>query len=169
VNARHNLPPWLTARASLLWIAGGAVVGLVVLVTGLVVLPLVGTNPAALAPTAVLTVIPYPSETPTPTVTLTPEPTEEATPTSTPPASAGSFTVGQWVQIEGTEGDGLRLRDTAGLAGTVLLVALESEVFEVREGPQQADGYTWWFLVNPYDSSKRGWGVDNYLRPADSS
>jgi len=167
VRPSRALPGWLTSRATLLWTAGGAAVGVLVLIAGLILLPLLTGDSAAQAPTPVLTVIPYPSETLTPTITPTPEPTDVLSATSTPPASAGAFAIGQWVQIEGTEGDGLRLRDNAGLGGTVLLVALESEVFEVRDGPQESAGYTWWFLVNPYDSTKRGWGVANYLRPSD--
>ena len=77
--------------------------------------------------------------------------------------------MGDLVQVQGTQGDGLRLRTGAGLDAEIRLVALESEVFEVQDGPVEADGYMWWFLVNPYDSSMRGWGVANYLRTADDT
>ena len=37
------------------------------------------------------------------------------------------------------------------------------EVFEVREGPQEADGHTWWYLVAPYDESRAGWAAAEFL------
>jgi len=67
------------------------------------------------------------------------------------------------VQITGTGGDGLRLRSEPGLGNTIRLVAMESEVFLVLEGPQTGDGLTWWYLAAPYDETRRGWAVSNYL------
>jgi len=55
------------------------------------------------------------------------------------------------------------LRSEPGLKGTVRFLGLEAEVFQVYDGPQQADGYTWWFLVAPYDANVQGWAVANYL------
>ena len=112
--------------------------------------------------TAMLQVIEAPTSTsvaPTsfPTATLTPLPG-----TPLPPAP-GVISVGAYVQIQGTGLDGLRLRSQPGLQGTVRFVAIEAEVFRVAEGPNDADGYTWWFLVAPYDESVQGWGVSNYL------
>ena len=155
-------------RTALLWAVGGALLGGLVLTAFLALGPLLlpGGPQAAASPD--LTVIPYPSDTPTATPTATPSTTPEASPTATPPA-AGSFQMGDLVQVQGTQGDGLRLRTAANLNAEIRLVALESEVFEVQDGPVEADGYMWWFLVNPYDSSMRGWGVANYLRAADDS
>ncbi len=68
-----------------------------------------------------------------------------------------------YVQIVGTGGDGLRLRDKAGLAGTMRLLGSEAEIFVVKDGPVEADGYTWWYLVGPYDDSRFGWAAANYL------
>jgi hypothetical protein len=45
----------------------------------------------------------------------------------------------------------------------VRFLGLEAEVFQVSDGPRQVDGYTWWFLVAPYDASVQGWAVANYL------
>jgi hypothetical protein len=75
----------------------------------------------------------------------------------------GVIAVGAYVQITGTGGDGLRLRTDPGLNSEVRLLGAEAEVFQVNEGPQEADGYTWWYLVGPYDSSRRGWAVANFL------
>ncbi len=113
-----------------------------------------------------LSVIPYPTDTPTPTATATASPTPEVTPTP-PPPEAGMFSLGELVQVQGTQGDGLRLRADASLEAEIRFLALEAEVFEVQDGPVEADGYMWWFLINPYDTSKRGWGVANYLRTAE--
>jgi hypothetical protein len=55
-----------------------------------------------------------------------------------------------------------------GVEASVNLVALESEVFEIREGPVEVGGRMWWYLVNPYDSSKYGWGASEYLVSAGS-
>ena len=71
--------------------------------------------------------------------------------------------VGAYVQVTGTGGDGLRLRDQPGLNGNVLLVASEAEVFRLEDGPVEMDGYTWWSLIGPFDETRRGWGVANYL------
>jgi hypothetical protein len=113
---------------------------------------------------AELTVIPLPTETlmpPTlsPTVVLTP------TVTSLPLPPAGNFNIGDYVQISGTGGDGLRLREEPGLESQVRLLGSEAEVFQVKDGPRQADNYTWWYLVAPYDETRRGWAVANYLAP----
>lgn len=156
-------------RAGCLWLLGGALLGLLVLAAALTIVPWLAAPAEVPAPSPRLTVIPFPSETATPTATLTALPTAEPTATSTPPPAAGGLSVGDLVEIRGTEGDGLRLREGAGLDAAVRLVALENEVFELQDGPVQADNYTWWFLVNPYDNSQRGWGVSNYLRSTEGS
>lgn len=118
--------------------------------------------------TAVLYVIPYISPTPlppTPTPTTTPEGQDGAIPPSPPP---GDIFTGISVQISGTGGDGLRLRTEPGLKGEIKYLGLEGEIFQVEDGPQMVDGYTWWFLVAPYDETVRGWAVSNYLRVIES-
>lgn len=76
--------------------------------------------------------------------------------------------MGAAVQIAGTGGDGLRLRNEPGLQGEVKYLGLEGEIFTIEEGPIQADDYTWWFLVAPYDETVRGWAVSNYLKAVQS-
>jgi len=78
------------------------------------------------------------------------------------------FSMGQWVQVTGTEGLGLRLRTEAGIEATIVLVALDNELFEVRGGPVDLDTGRWWFLVNPYDASQAGWADDRYLREVEN-
>jgi hypothetical protein len=71
--------------------------------------------------------------------------------------------VGSSVQIFGTEGSGLNIRESPGVSTAVLFVALESEVFEIIDGPIEVDNITWWQLVTPLDSARIGWAASNYL------
>lgn len=105
-----------------------------------------------------LTLIPAPTHTPnvTPTPTLDPN---LVTPTPDPNA----ISVGGYVQISGTEGEGLRIRSAPGLTGETAFFGGESEVFVVRDGPQTADEYTWWYLVAPYDETRAGWAAADFL------
>lgn len=146
------------------WVMAGAVALAIVLMCATLSLVWV-TRPdeAASGPsTAILSVIQAPTSTPvvdTPTPPAGQQPTEAVPPAPLP----GTFGIGAYVQISGTEGDGLRLRSAPGLQGQVEFLALESEVFQIREGPRDADGYTWWFVVAPYDENVQGWAVSNYL------
>jgi hypothetical protein len=73
--------------------------------------------------------------------------------------------VGAYVRITGTGGDGLRLRAAPGLTGEPLFLAYDTEIFQIQEGPQDADGYTWWYLSTPYDSDRAGWAASDFLEP----
>lgn len=103
-----------------------------------------------------LTLIPAPTTTPTPPPTPTPE-AEQATP------DASGIVVGGYVQITGTQGQGLRLRAAPGLSATPLFLGFDSEAFEVRDGPEVVDGFTWWYIVAPFDQSRAGWAASAYL------
>lgn len=71
--------------------------------------------------------------------------------------------IGSVVQIYNTGGAGLRLRSEAGISGTVQFLGEEQELFEVRDGPSKSDGYTWWYLESPYDETRSGWAVSDFL------
>jgi hypothetical protein len=116
--------------------------------------------------TPVLTIIPGPSATPLPTNREV-ESTQPITTTSpsSPPSPEASVALGQFVEVFGTGGDGLRLRTHPNLSGDISLLVVENEVLKVEDGPIEGDGYLWWYLVNPYDNSKKGWAAANYLRP----
>jgi hypothetical protein len=107
---------------------------------------------------AVLTVIPLPTATPTPTLSLTLN-----TPTAQPP---NGIQVGGFVQIADTEGEGLRLRRDPSLNGEIVYLGLEGEIFQVKGGPEDRDGYLWWQLVAPLNADRTGWAVSNYLEAA---
>jgi hypothetical protein len=105
-----------------------------------------------------LTMIPAPTHTPDVTFKPTADPS-----IATPTLAANSIGINGYVQISGTQGDGLRIRSAAGLNGDTVFRADEAEVFAVRDGPKSADGYTWWYLVAPYDSTRAGWAAADFL------
>ena len=109
---------------------------------------------------AVLTVIPAPSGTPIPAPTPTWDPN---LPTPTSVAAPGEITIGSYVQIKGTEGQGLHIRSAPGLSSDQLFLGYDAEVFLVKDGPRQADGYAWYYLVAPYDTTRAGWAASTFL------
>jgi hypothetical protein len=115
------------------------------------------------ASTAVLNVINVPTTT---SIPPTATPPSEPTPTSDiPPSPAeGTLSIGAYVQISGTGGEGLRIRSEASLQGVVQVLGIEAEVFQITNGPREADGYTWWYLKAPYEETRNGWAVANYLQ-----
>jgi len=153
-------------RPGCLWaVSGGAFGGGLFLL--LVVLGIMWRVSAPNSPkvTPVLTMIVLPTISPIPATKTAVS--FEPNPTNTPEQPAlpqDSFLRGQLVAVFGTGGDGLRLRNQPDLDGIVSFLALENEVFRVNDGPVNSDGYIWWYLVNPYDNNKAGWGVANYLR-----
>lgn len=110
--------------------------------------------------TAIVIVIPAPSATPL-LPGLTAVPTTDSS--STDPVQSGEIRIGSYVQVTGTGGTGLRLRVEPGLDAEVRLLGSEDEVFEIVDGPRQVEGYTWWYLVGPYDDARHGWAVQDYL------
>jgi hypothetical protein len=105
-----------------------------------------------------LTIIPAPTHTPN----VTPVPTIDPN-LVTPTLAPDTIGIGAYVQISGTEGEGLRIRSTPGLSGDTVFFGGESEVFVVKDGSQVADGYTWWYLVAPYDEARAGWAAADFL------
>jgi hypothetical protein len=151
-----DLKPYLNR-----WVILGAigVAGILILIT----LIAIGWTSPRFSPTvgfapADLTMIPAPTHTPQ----FVPTPTVDPL-IGTPTLQSDTIGIGGYVQISGTEGDGLRIRSTAGLNGETVFRGEESEVFLVKDGPQEADGYTWWYLVAPYDETRTGWAVADFL------
>lgn len=131
----------------------------------LIVSRLGGLSAPIAVPPPVLTVIPFPTSNPlaaaTPQSTPDPAPPESPTPDS---QSAKQFTLGELVEVYGTQGDGLRIRESPGLEASILILGLESEVFQVVEGPVISDGLSWWRIANLYDPTETGWAADSFLR-----
>ncbi len=98
-----------------------------------------------------------------PPSTLTPSPVPTAGPAGTPGATNGQIAVGTYVQITGTEGAGLRIRSAPGLNSDTVFRGEEAETFRVQDGPKEADGHTWWYLVAPYDQTRAGWAAADFL------
>ena len=108
---------------------------------------------------AYLTIIPAPTHTPFVTPTFTPDPLLYGTATLVPNVVG----VGAYVQIFGTEGEGLRIRSSPGLNADPIFMGFDEEVFLVEDGPRTADNYTWWYIVAPYDDTRAGWVVTDFL------
>ncbi len=90
-----------------------------------------------------------------------PIPGQGPTPTASPEAP---IQVGHTVVIVNTDGEGLRLRQGPGVNYPLLLVGRDGEQFVVEEGPREADGYTWWYIVDPGDRNRFGWAAADYLQ-----
>jgi len=111
--------------------------------------------------TALITVIPASTSTPVVGLTIVPTPTLEITETI---ENNFKFKLGDFIQITGTSGEGLRLRSEPGRSYSVKFIGMDAEVFEVIDGPVEADGFIWWYLEAPYDKTRNGWSVDEYLQ-----
>jgi hypothetical protein len=111
-----------------------------------------------IGPNAVFTVIPAP----TATVIL---PTEALPTPSLSPAEleTGKIQIDTIVKINGTEGDGLRLRMEAGVSAAPIYLGKEGEEFLVIDGPQRVDGFNWWKLKSEKDGGRTGWAAADYL------
>jgi len=88
------------------------------------------------------------------------------TPTPTVDPSFGDLSgigIGKFVQITGTDGAGLKIREQPGTASKVNFIASDLEAFQVLDGPVKLDDIIWWNIVTPYDSSRQGWAAAPYL------
>lgn len=107
---------------------------------------------------AVVTIIPAPSATLAPAATATFDPYAP-----TPTIVAGQISIGAYVQISGTQGQGLRIRSQPGLNGNQLFLGFDTEVYTVIDGPRELDGYTWYSLAAINDQTRTGWAASNFL------
>lgn len=115
-----------------------------------------GLGPAPV-PTATPTALP-PTPTLVPTITSTPTPA--ATPTATPPPQ---LAVGGKAVVQGTSGQKLHVRASPGTTQQVIIDLDDGAKLQILEGPQAADGYTWWKVQT--EDSHVGWAADNWLTP----
>jgi hypothetical protein len=97
-----------------------------------------------------------------PTATSSAPATATVDPFAPSPVPTG-IGVGNYAQITGTQGEGLRIRSEPGLTGEPVFLGFDSEVFLVQDGPREADGYVWWYLVAPYDEARAGWAASDFL------
>jgi hypothetical protein len=150
MNVRELINKWVILGAL-------ALAGLLLLITAIAVGLTSARQPSdvGFAP-ADVTVIPAP----TGTSGAPPTPTMDPFATATSPAGVA---IGNYVQITGTEGQGLRIRAEPGLGGAFQFLAYDSEVFVVQDGPREVDGYVWWYLSAPYDETRVGWAAADFL------
>jgi len=106
-------------------------------------------------PTAVVMIIAAP------TSTLYGVVAKSSTPTL---QSLNGIQQGVYVQISGTGSDGLKLRAGPGKDYSAHFIGMDAEVFLINDGPVITDGYTWWHLVAPYDQTRNGWAVSEFLQ-----
>lgn len=86
-------------------------------------------------------------------------PTPVYTPTPVP------VTIGRTIIVVDVGAQQLNVRDRPGVRGTtVVFRAPESTFFVVTDGPEQADGLTWWRIQDPQNSARAGWAASNYLQ-----
>lgn len=150
---------WLKRRFDIwTFLAAVVVAGGGILLLGLAILFLPTQPPVERTPLAIMTVFPAPTATSTPDVRKTLTPVTPPTPVTT-----DGISIGAYVKVSGTGGAGLRLRSGAGIDKEPRLLGMEAEVFLVKDGPQEADGFTWWFLEAPYDQNRAGWAASKYL------
>lgn len=150
----------------LIWVLSGALLGVLASFVIFFIIPLVGDsgNPNEWS-VSVVTVVSPPTTVPA-TSTIEATATMAASDVTPTPLSdqVSNFEVGDLVEVYGTGGEGLRLREYAGLSAEVNFLGLENEIFEVMDGPIEAGEYSWWFLRNPYDLNRQGWTVGVFLR-----
>ncbi len=94
------------------------------------------------------------ANTPTRTVTRTPS----RTPTVTPTIGTGAIGIGSSVRVT----QRLNLRQAAGTSATVVTVMPAGTLGTVLDGPQSANGMSWWQITTPAGT---GWAAANYLAP----
>ncbi len=84
----------------------------------------------------------------------------KASQTPNPP---GIFSVGMYVHISNTGGDGLRIRSFAGFDGVPVYLGQEGEQFEIIGGPMIKDSEIWWKIASISETQKIGWAVQDFL------
>ncbi|NMC12836.1 MAG: hypothetical protein GYA34_08130 [Chloroflexi bacterium] len=156
---RRNLSP-KEERIIHPWIAliGLAVGILLLLITCLIVMIIRINAPQNSSPTAVVRYIPAP------TFTQTISPQNIHAQETDPPLSLGeNLKIGVHIRVQGTGGDGLRLRSMPGLSGEIKYLVKDGEELIIDDGPKEIDDYTWWHVTSTTDSAVSGWGVSDYM------
>jgi hypothetical protein len=127
--------------------------------------PPVVATPAAPLESPIPAVVPTePALQPTFTPTLEPVPPTPAPPTDTPtPEVPDKITAGGYVRVEGVGEAGLSFRSGPGTNYARYKTLTEGTVLLVLQEPQEAEGYTWWFLRDP--EGIEGWAIQDFLVP----
>jgi len=113
------------------------------------------------------TATPVRSATPWPTVTVmvVTAPTQSPAPAATATvANPTEIAVGARVQVTGTGGSKLRIRQNPGTDTVVVKLVPDGSLFVVVGGPQESGGYTWWKVDD--QAGTVGWAASTYLKLA---
>ncbi|MFQ6099928.1 MAG: hypothetical protein ACE5OS_01660 [Anaerolineae bacterium] len=161
IPSRHVKPGAVIPAG--VWVLGGVVVLLALVVCGLWVLYLLRGQVATGGPTPT-PIIWTPTSVPTPAASSTPPPTETAGPT---PTISPDIAIGRYVRVAGTGGYGLSLRSGPGENYTRMDVALEGEVFIAVDGPTASGGFEWWKIRDLENEEREWWAVGNFLEPVE--
>jgi len=148
-----------TSPPAYTWILGGIALLLMLALCGLWSLYLLRGQMSAGGPTPtpiIWTPTPVPTSTPLPTAT------DEPTPTTSP-----DIAIGRYVQVTGTGGYGLSLRDGPGESYTRVDVALEGKIFIIVDGPTLSGGSEWWKIRDPDNEQREWWAIGNFLEPVE--
>ena len=79
-------------------------------------------------------------------------------------ATPAAIQIGSVVIVEGVDLNTLNVRSIPSLTdSSILFRAEEGEIFNVIDGPQSSDGFTWWQVQDPADVNRIGWAVSNFL------
>ncbi|HKP52384.1 MAG TPA: SH3 domain-containing protein [Chloroflexia bacterium] len=158
---RPNLPQLSGPR---LWIAlGGA--GLLILVVAAVLL--LGRRGETVNPPPSSSIIEKTTVLPSPTGLgdARPSPTV-VVPTVSVVVPTGKIAVNGYARVVNT-GDGLVIRQSPARAGTRVTKVPDGTRLHIIDGPEEADGFTWWKVdgFNPQSPDTAGWCVQTYLSP----
>ena len=152
---------WVNSRSRLMLLAGAVAVVLLLAAGTWYVTRNNGKVTPRITPTALAAVVPTPTGFGDPTATVPIAATQ-------PPAAPPSDTIGVngWVQVGGT-GSGLVVRSAPAKSGKRLTVMPDGTKAHVIDGPQTADGITWWKVdqFNSKDPSASGWCAGQFLAP----
>jgi hypothetical protein len=109
--------------------------------------------------TATAAPLPTPTGFGDPTATVPPAPTA----TVPPPPPSDVIAIGGWVQATSN----LTLRAEPNTGGARLGVLQKGDKAHVIDGPQQANGYTWWKVdsYDPNDPGASAWCAGEFLAP----
>lgn len=91
--------------------------------------------------------------------------TEAAASAEPPTPIPVPIAIGVTVEVFDVGAGGLNVRPGAGVSfGPPVFTANEGTQFEIIDGPQEADGFTWWRVLEIDGQDRQGWAAGDFLR-----